>query len=172
MPSKAFKPQVKSWHNLVQHRNSSLDFLFNSPVPCCWKRAVHVAAVVSYRMALFQTDAAHTVAVFVCSQQPTLIRLKTYEEKWFPCKECGGGSWASPNANKESQLWHAIWSLCVLIGAYLYVLVCMCVTMFFFSFFLTSEGRIKQLFLHVISSPVQSYLPDNFIPASPSCLSP
>lgn len=110
----------------------------------------------------------NTVLVFVCFQQPTPIKLKTYKEKWSPCKECGGGSWVSPNANEESQLWHAVWSLCVLVGAYSYV--CMCATMFFF--FCASGGRIKQLFLHIISSPVQSHLPDNFIPASPSCLSP
>lgn len=78
---------------------------------------------------LFQTDADHTVLVFVCFQQPTPIKLKTYKEKWSPCKECGGGSWVSPNANEESQLWHAVWCLCVLVGAYLYA-VCYNVVFF------------------------------------------
>lgn len=153
--------------NLSQHLGSPSGYLINSPVPSCWKRAVHLAAVVRSSAAPFQTDAAHTLPLFVCFQQPTLIKLKTYKEKWSPCKECGGGSWVSPNANEESQLWHAIWSLCVLVGACLYICVCVLPC-----FFCVSRGRIRQLFLHIISSPVQSYLPDNFIPASPSCLSP
>lgn len=152
----------------MQHLDSPSGYFINSPAPSCWKRAVHVVAVMRSRTALFQTDAAHTVPVFVCFQQPTLIKLKTYKEKWSPCKECGGGSWVSPNANEESQLWHAIWSLCVLQNTCTSVCVLPC----FFVFLCASWGRIKQLFLHIISSPVQSHLPDNFMPASPSCLSP
>lgn len=55
-----------SYHNPVQHLGSPSGYLINSPVPSCWKRAVHLAAVVRSSAAPFQTDAAHTHTSTVC----------------------------------------------------------------------------------------------------------